>query len=257
MNKLSICIVTRNNQEEILTLLHSIYKFTSDLDFEVFVVDNNSTDETVKRVSERFPMVNLIVAECNLGFGKAHNLVLNKIKSEYHLILNPDIIIKTNVIKELVNYLEIDNKAVMVTPKIISPNGNNQFLPKKNPKFKYVVAGKLEKFSKYFSHIRNEYTMSEQESKAISPFGIEFCTGCFMMIRSEIFKKLNGFDERFFMYLEDADLSRRARKYGEIMFLPKSAAVHAWHRESAKSLKFFLIHLSSLVKYLLKWKNDK
>lgn len=256
LEKVSICVVTHNNQEEILKLIHSIYTFTRNLNFKVFVVDNASSDETVKCILKDFPEISLLNNKRNLGFGKAHNLVLNKIDSKYHLILNPDITIRTNIVKELVDYLESDPATVIVTPKIIFPDGKPQFLPKKNPSLKYVVAGRLERLGKFFSTIRREYTMCEKERVSALPFNIEFCTGCFMMIRTEVFKKLRGFDERFFMYLEDADLSRRAKKYGQIIFLPTSTAIHAWHRGSSKHLKLFLVHLCSLMKYLLKWKNE-
>ncbi|MEG1886813.1 MAG: glycosyltransferase family 2 protein, partial [Oscillospiraceae bacterium] len=70
-----------------------------------------------------------------------------------------------------------------------------------------------------------------------------------MIIRTEVFKMLNCFDERFFMYMEDADLSRRASKFGKIVFLPQYTVTHLWERTSSKSLKYLLIHLVSSIKY--------
>ena len=256
LKDISICVVTHNNKIEVKELLDSIYKYTEDIDFEVFLVDNASSDGTAESVEESFPAVSVIKSEKNLGFGRAHNLVLNKINSKYHLILNPDVMLPYNAIKEVFLYLEENNDVVIATTKVLYPDGRPQNLPKKNPRIKYILAGKLEKCSNYFKKIREEYTMYSDSSAKHEPFSIDFCTGCFMMVRSDIFKKLNGFDENFFMYMEDADLSRRARKYGTIKFLPKTEIIHAWHRDSSKKFKFFLIHLISLFKYLVKWRKD-
>jgi len=254
MYELSISVVTYNNEKEILNLLKGIYKFSSNISFKVFVIDNESKDGTVKLIEKNYPEVEMIKSKKNIGFGRAHNLILERIESEFHLIINPDVIITSKVIKNLIFYLKKHKEAAMVTPKILNPDGSVQSLPKKDPKFIYMLSGKLEKYSNFFSKIRKKYTMYNQESSAQKPFCIDFCTGCFMMIRTKIFKELNGFDDRFFMYLEDADLSRRARKYGKIVFLPTETIVHFWHRESSRKLKFFFVHLKSMLKYLIKWK---
>lgn len=254
MYELSVSIVTYNNEKEILNLLRSIYNFSSNIHFKIFVIDNNSEDNTVNLVKENYPEVEILKTKKNIGFGRAHNLVLERIDSEFHLIVNPDVIITSQVICNLISYLKEHNEAVIVTPKILNPDGSIQSLPKKDPKLIYMLAGKLEKYNHFFSKIRKKYTMYNEELSSQKPFCIDFCTGCFMMIRTKIFKKLKGFDDRFFMYLEDADLSRRARKYGKIMFLPTETVVHFWHRESSRKLKFFFIHLKSMLKYLLKWK---
>lgn len=252
MGKTSICIVTHNNEKEILKLLKSIYEFTKNINFKVYIVDNNSSDNTASLIKENYKEVTLIESKVNLGFGRAHNLVLGKVNSVFHVILNPDIVLCSNAIGKLITYLKNNPGVTLATPKIVYPNGQVQMLPKKDPKLKYMLAGKLEKYSKYFSDIRKEYTMQGKEEK--QPFSIDFCSGCFMMIRTEVFKKLGGFDERFFMYLEDADLSRRARKYGKIMFVPDVKVIHTWHRESSKNIKFLLIHIISMFKYFKKWK---
>lgn len=257
MKDLTVSIVTHNSENDILKLLESIYKFSSDLNFKIFVIDNASKDNTVKLVKENYPEVYTVESRKNMGFGKAHNLVLGKISSDFHLIINPDIVINSNVIKNIISYLRKNPDVVIATPKILNPDGSLQSLPKKDPKLTYMLSGKLEKFSKYFSKVRQEYTMFKEENFSNIPFNIDFCTGCFMMIRTKVFKKLGGFDNIFFMYLEDADLSRRAKKYGKIMYLPCESATHLWHRDSSKKIKFFLIHLISMFKYLMKWKKDK
>lgn len=249
--KVSVCVVTHNNENEILNLVDSIFNNTKDVSFSVYLVDNNSTDNTVKVVSDKYKQVKIIKNPDNKGFGYAHNKVLKHINSDYHIIINPDIYFNEDVISYLCNYFDKQKNVSIVTPKVLFEDGTEQYLPKRDPKIRYLFAGKFEKFSNYFKKLRNEYTMKDKSIK--SPTNIEFCTGCFMMIKTSLFKKLNGFDDRFFMYFEDADLSRRARNFGNIIFNPDVTVTHLWHRASSKSIKFLIIHISSLIKYLKKW----
>lgn len=251
MVDLSIGVVTYNNGEEICNLLSSIYKYISGITYEVYVVDNVSSDDTVNIVKENFPNVNIVMSKANNGFGSGHNHLLN-VNSRYHIIINPDIIIDNNVFKCLVEYMDENNDCVLVTPKILNEDGTEQLLPKRSPTAKYMLLGRLSNYIKPFEKYRDEYTMKGR--KFNNPTEIEFCTGCFMMLRTEIWKKLGGFDERFFMYLEDADLSDRARKYGKVIFNPNYSVVHKWERGSSKNYKLLKIHFQSMFKYLKKKK---
>lgn len=252
MNNISVCVVTHNNSKEILSLLKSIYENTAYVKFSVFLVDNCSSDNTIDLVIEKYPDVKIIKAACNNGFGYSHNLVIDKIDSDFHVIINPDISFNTNVFKVLSDYLKENSDVVIVTPKILDKNGTEQCLPKMEPELKYLISGKLERFFPKFSKLRSQYTMQNMYLK--SPFNIDFCTGCFMMIRTSIFKQINGFDDRFFMYFEDADLSKRAKKYGKIIFHPGVCVTHLWERASSKKVKFLFIHIFSMLKYFKKWR---
>ena len=106
MYELSISVVTYNNEKEILNLLKGIYKFSSNISFKVFVIDNESKDGTVKLIEKNYPEVEIIKSKKNIGFGRAHNLILERIESEFHLIINPDVIITSKVIKNLIFYLK-------------------------------------------------------------------------------------------------------------------------------------------------------
>jgi GT2 family glycosyltransferase len=81
----------------------------------------------------------------------------------------------------------------------------------------------------------------------------EFCTGCFFLIRSEILKKIGGFDKRYFMYFEDCDLSREVNRISKVIFNPLVTVYHEWHRESKSNMKLKLIHITSMLKYFAKW----
>jgi len=247
----SASIVTYNNSNKIIQTVASVLNNTHDVNLSLYIADNNSDDNTLELVNKQFPEVNIIGNSRNGGFGWGHNKVLNEINSKYHVVINPDIVLKQDSISALVKQLEKDSSVVMCTSKILNEDGTEQFLPKKSPKLKYLFGGRLERLGGVFKKLRAEYTM--KNANITTPIEIEFCTGCFFVIRTEVLKKLNGFDDRFFMYFEDADLSRRAKKYGKIVFYPDIEVIHLWERASAKSIKLFLVHTVSMFKYFSKW----
>lgn len=255
--EVSACIVTHNNSENIIPSLASIISKTRDVNLTIYISDNNSIDNTVEIISSEFPQVKIIQNEKNDGFGYGHNKMLSIINSDYHVVVNPDITFSDDAISYLVDKLENDNTVAIGTSKILNADGTEQHLPKKNPKFRYLIGGRFENLGAIFKRLREEYTLRSE--KITEPLDIEFCTGCFFVIRTEIFKKLNGFDDRFFMYFEDADISRRAKKFGRVVFYPDVHVTHLWERASSKKLKFFLIQISSMFKYFFKWfgKKDK
>lgn len=250
MVDLSIGIVTYNSENEIEGLLRSIFEYTSGLSFHVYVVDNMSQDSTVRLIHEKFPQVTVIESKVNNGFGHGHNQVLPVLDSRYHAIVNPDILLNCDVFKYLVEYMDVHSECVICTPKVLNSDGTEQHLPKRRPTFKYLFGGRLEAYGEIFKKIRREYTMADRN--LTEPTEIEFCTGCFMVMRTEIFQKCRGFDERFFMYFEDADLSDRARQYGKIIFHPHTQVIHKWERTSSKKFKFLKIHLQSYFRYVIK-----
>ncbi|MGL5972181.1 MAG: glycosyltransferase [Oscillospiraceae bacterium] len=251
--KITACIVTHNNSKQIIDTIKSILYHTKDLDFRLYISDNKSTDNTISLIRETFKRFlgdTLIVIEGkeNKGYGHGHNRVLGIIESKHHIIINPDIIIDSNIIDGLSKYLDENLDVSIVTPKILNMDKTVQYLPKIKPKFIYLLSGRLPFLKKY----RDDYTMKNY--KFSKPTSIDFCTGCFMFLRTDLFKKVNGFDTRYFMYFEDADLTLTFKKYGDIIFHPNFHIYHKWERSGAKKLKFFIIQIDSMFKFLRKWK---
>lgn len=250
----SVSIVTYNSADVIGRLLKSIEEQTKGTEFSVFVVDNGSTDGTAAVVKEQFPDVTVIEQD-NRGFGGGHNAVLDRLTSDYHAIINPDITLSEDVLSELAAYMDENPDVAITCPLIKNEDGTVQDVPRKNPNYRYVLSGKLQKYSRYFRKKRMEYTMSDADVSA--PIDVEFCTGCFMFVRTDVFQKLGGFDEQFFLYCEDADLTRRARKLGKATCMPLAVATHAWERASYHNPKLFRMHLHSLRLYFRKWRKEK
>ena len=247
--KLSVCIVTYNSSAVIGNAVSSIKDHTKGVDYKLYISDNASSDDTLKIVTDIKSNVETINNGGNIGFGKAHNAVIPLLDSKYHAVVNPDIRLNSDVLAELCDYLDKHDNVAMVTPKVLFPNGEEQILPKRKPTFKYLLGRRLP----FFKDAVIEYTRSNETFS--EPTEIDFCTGCFFVIRTDIYKKLNGFDDRFFMYFEDADITLRAKEYGKILFIPSSHVIHCWERSSSKSLKYLMIHISSMFKFL--WKHRK
>ncbi len=245
-------IVSYNNAHELEGVLDSLFAATKGVELTVYVVDNHSSDDTSEMVAERYPQVRLIALSENRGFGAAHNQVLPLLTSEYHAILNPDITFGEDVLSALCDYLDTHGDAVLATPLILNTDGTPQAVPRVLPKHRYMFAGQLERFGGVFKSWRDAYT--RRRETFTEPTAITFCTGCFMLWRTDVLKELGGFDERFFMYLEDADLSRRAAAYGKLILVPQVQVTHAWEKASGKSGHFLKIHLQSMHRYFAKWR---
>lgn len=249
--KASVCIVTYNNSSNIENILKSIYAFS---DVKVYVVDNKSVDNTVNIVREKFPKVDVIENAENKGFGYGHNSVINLLKSDVHFIVNPDIIFKNDIITDMVGYMDENPDVVMAVPKLMYEDGNEQFTPKKRPTLRYMLGGRFESLGGCFKRWRDEYTMKNE--KIDDTIDVDFCSGCFLAVRTEIFKKIGGFDERYFLYSEDADITRMMQFYGRTVYTPQFSVVHIWERAYMKKLNSFFIQILSMFKYFYKWRNN-
>lgn len=250
----SVGIVTYNSADDVAQLLDSLFAATKGVDLSVYVADNASADNTREVIASRYPQVTLLAMEENLGFGAAHNRILKEVTSDAHAMVNPDIVFEEDALTALCAYLQEHDDAVLVTPQIRNIDGTPQAVPRVLPKRRYMFAGQLERFGGVFRRWRDEYTRRTETLEV--PTDIESCTGCFMMVRTAVLKDVGGFDERFFMYLEDADLSRRLAKHGRLVLLPQVSVVHRWEKASGKSLAFLKIHLRSMRLYFAKWRRE-
>ena len=243
------CIVTYNNIATIDNAVGSLLKCTEG-PFRLYVVDNGSTDGTIEHIEKNYPEVTLIRSGGNIGFGKGHNLILDKLDSDYHVIINPDIIVKDDVIAKLVDFLESNKDIGMASPEIRFPDGRLQILGKRTPCLKYLVASRL-RGSGEPSSILREYAMLDCDLS--KPIDIENATGCFMFIRTKLFKEIGGFDKRYFMYFEDSDLTREVNSRCRTVYYPGATVYHEWGRESKKNFKLKLVQINSMLNFFAKW----
>lgn len=243
-------IVTYNNMSTIDKTLQTLFEYTKDIDFKLYVVDNNSTDGTVDFIRANYPQVELIAQKQNVGFGAGHNIVIDMINSKYHVVINPDIVFVENSIKKMVAYLDENSDIGLLSPKICYPDGRVQILGKRIPHFKYILASRLR--GKTPGKLLTEYAMLDCD--LTKPVKIDNATGCFMVFRTDLLKKIGGFDKRYFMYFEDADITREVNNVSKAVYYPDAVVTHVWNRDSKSNVKLLLIHIHSMLKYYAKWK---
>ena len=214
----------------------------------LFLIDNSSSkDFLLKEIINKDDVV-YIKNDENLGFGKAHNLVLDKIDSDYHLILNPDIDFNSNILNDLVEELDNNENLSMISPEVKYPNGKLQYTCRKKPTIKEMVFRRIGCNKKY---VNQRQYLDKDLSK---PFHPQFIHGCFMLFKTDDFVKLNGFDERYFLYMEDADICRKIKQTGkEILYYPKVNITHIYRKGSSKKIKLLFHHILSAIKYFRKW----
>lgn len=247
--KVTGSIVTYNNMKTIDKTLASLFEFTKDIDFKLYVVDNVSTDGTPEYIEENYPQIELIRMDKNIGFGAGHNVAIEKIESEYHTVINPDIILIENAVRKMADYMEENTDIGLLSPQISFPDGRMQILGKRNPHFCYLVASRMRGDEP--GKLLRKYAMLDSDLSR--PVDIENATGCFMLFRTEVLKKVGGFDERYFMYFEDADITRMVRKHSRAVYYPDARVVHVWARDSKRNKKLMMIHIQSMLKYYAKW----
>jgi GT2 family glycosyltransferase len=249
----SISIVTYNNDKIIKKCLQSIFKNINNTDFELIIVDNNSSDSTVSIIEKDFKNVRLIKNEKNVGFGAAHNIAIELGKGKYHLVINPDIIFTENTIEKLINFMEENSDVGLVSPKIIFPDGRIQYLCKRSPcLFNLCIRRFAPGFiQKLFKKRIDYFEMRETGYNKI--MDVYYLSGSFMLFRKNVLEKIGGFDENIFMYFEDADITHRIGEISRALFYPYTSVVHLWERGSYKNIKLLLVNIVSTVKYFNKW----
>lgn len=210
--RVSIVIVNFNSADYLERCLKSLYKMAL-FSVEIIVIDNASTDGSIGRVRYKYPQVRWIINHTNLGFGGACNLAAQVGLGEYLAFLNPDTVVTPNWLEAMIAVLDGDPKVGMVTPKILLLHIPNWINTCGND---VHISGLT--LCRGMGASRHEFIHMQQVS-AVS--------GAAFVIRRELFELLGGFDESFFLYMEDTDLSWRARLAGwYILYIPQSLVFH-------------------------------
>jgi len=201
-------------KENIVDLSKTINSFLSTpISKKLFLVDNSPTDVLKNKFSH--PDIEYVFIRENIGFGAGHNRVIDRIKnlSTYHVILNPDVSFELSVIPNLIKNLEKDKELALISPKVLFPNGDHQFTSRRYPTFFELIIRNISFLKYIFPSIIKK---GEYNDKDLSqPFYPDFLHGCFQLYKTECFVKLKGFDERYFLYMEDLDICRKIDKLGK------------------------------------------
>lgn len=243
MNVSASLVIFKNSPEQLKKLLESIDNST--ITVQLTIYDNSPTAE----LAALFTRHQYHHAGKNIGFGAAHNQAIRKLSSDIHIILNPDIEFESDTIARLINPMLQDPTVIACTPLIHYPDQKLQRLNR-------LLPSPINLFVRRFLPILGKQLDYEYEMQWFNydiQLEIPNATGCFLAVRTGILQQEHGFDEQFFMYLEDTDLSRRLLKHGKILFVPDARVIHEFGKASYKNKKLLLIHTLSAIKYFNKW----
>lgn len=250
---LSLCTVTFNNEDNIEKFIRNVEEVLKGHESTLFIVDNGSTDNTIdviKKLQCEFSNIKLRQPEFNKGFGAGNNFILKELSSDYHIVLNSDIIIDSYCeLCKMIDYMNNHNEIGLLSPKLLNLDGTVQKLYKHNPSLldmglRFISPKIMTKRQAWFVHDESGYNQIGM---------IEHASGAFMLFRTSIFKDIQGFDERYFMYMEDADITREVNQISRAMYYPSSTITHEWQRDSHKKFKYMMMTFNSMKKYFMKW----
>lgn len=222
---------------------------------KVYFIDN-SPDDSLRSHCALVKNAEYIFNNSNLGYGSAHNIAIKhaiEIQSTYHIVLNPDIYFEKNVIHKLIDFMETNQDAVYVLPRVEYPNGELQYLCKLLPSpIDLIFRRFLPKKTMAMIKRNDRYTLKQSGyDRIMNP---PCLSGCFMFMRTKALTQHQiFFDERYFMYCEDFDLIRRLHRVGKTLFYPDVKIIHNHAKESYSNKKMLYAHIKSAITYFNKY----
>lgn len=195
-----------------------------------------------------------IPAKKNLGYGAGHNIAIKKVyfNDGFHFVINPDIDFEYKVIERMIHKMITNPNYSLIGPSLIGLDNQYQCNTKLIPSPFDLISRRLPSFFNFlFKKCRHNFEMENYNKN--NPLYVPYLSGCFMLFRNSSLRKVGLFDENFFMYPEDIDISRRFFEHGNVLYLPEFKVIHAWEGASRKSLKMFFIHFYNMIIYFNKW----
>lgn len=245
--------------EELCACLNSLFAYRNGKKIVVTCVDNSPTatlhEDKILAYHKNGFEISYVHNPANPGYGASHNIGIQKsvqLNCKYHLVINSDVFFHGDVLGQLVQFLEKEENKVVgqVMPKVLYPNGELQYLCKLSPSpFDLIFRRFLPK--KLLLQQKNNFEL--RFTKYDRTMFVPYLSGCFMFFRMEALKEVGGFDERFFMYAEDIDITRRVAMNYETIYFPESTVYHVLGGASRKSLRMLFHHAWNVARYFRKW----
>lgn len=247
-SRLTVSIVTYNTDvKELESCLRSL---VSPLVDSIYIVDNSNKSYIAEFCKEIDKVV--YVGNDNVGYGAGHNVALRQTinRADYHLVLNSDVRFDPAVLQSLVEYMDENNDVGQVQPKITYADGVLQYAVRMLPTPMDLI---FRRFLPKRLVENNDYRYLLKFANHNEEMNVPYHQGSFMMFRTEALRKIGLFDERFFMYPEDIDITRRMHRYYRTIYYPKVSVIHDHRAASYKSVRMLRIHIVNMIRYFNKW----
>ncbi|WGJ07228.1 glycosyltransferase family 2 protein [Brucella intermedia] len=219
--------------------------------FSITIVDNSSNNEVASFLLRCYPElpIKLIEGQGNIGFGRAHNLAMQHL-GEFHLILNPDIQLDPDALTKAVEFMRDNENCGLLSPHATWPNEQRQYLCKRYPAvFDLIIRGFAPQIVRsLFSARLARYELQAETQNAVF-WNPPIVSGCFMFFRSTSLSDTGGFNEKFFLYFEDFDLSLRSRKISDTAYVPNIRVIHAGGHASKKGFWHIRVFIQSAMAF--------
>lgn len=241
-------VLYHNSQKDVDTITDCVLASSIS---RLYIVDNSKND-AFRILEQRSTKIRYIHSE-NVGYGAAHNIAIREAMTSganYHVVINPDIVFQPRVIEALAEYMANHSDVGLIMPRVEYPNGDLQYLCKLLPTPADLLIRRF---------LPKGWMRSLQDRFELRAFGydremnIPYLSGCFMFLRLDALKQVGLFDERFFMYGEDIDLSRRIHNVYKTMYYPYVSIIHNHEKASYKNHKMLFVHICNVVRYFNKW----
>lgn len=241
-------VIHKTPEEQIQKALQCLFNSSVDL---IYVIDNSPSDNLRSLFNNKEKVIYHHVE--NKGFGAGHNIAIKeaiKSGSNFHLVMNADVYWEGDIIGKITDYMLLNPKVGLISPKTYYPNGEIQYTCRMLPS---PIDLFLKRFlpKKISAKRMKEYLLKDHDHDKV--LNCPYLLGSFMFFRTEALKEIGLFDERFFMYPEDIDITRRIHEFWDTLFWPKVSIVHEHQQASKKSFKMFNIHFINMIKYFNKW----
>lgn len=232
----SLVILSYNTVALLAECISSVYKNVKDLDFEIIVVDNNSTDHSVHIVKTKFPKVRVIESDKNLGFAGGVNLGVKHARGDLVLLLNSDTRVDSGSVKTLVEFIGENENVAVVGGKLKNKDGTSS-----------------SSYSSFYTPLQIFlflFGRKQGKSNVKNPIPVDWVSGGFMLVRKDIFDRVNGLDPHFFMYIEDMEFCYRLKKKGyEVYYNPRATVEHVGQGSSNRTFAIIQIYKGLLYFY--------
>jgi hypothetical protein len=253
LRDITISLISLNQKPDLERLLPTLMPAAEKAGAEVLLVNNRSTDDARAFLAATYPAVNIVDNPRRAGYGENHNINLKRSAGSYFVIMNSDLTVGSDTFAALKDYMDSHPDVGAVCPKILNPDGTIQGLNKLYPTVWDLFLRRFMPgpFLKFFKRRMDAYEMRDRGYDKVCD--VPAMSGCFMFCRTALLKALGGFDEGYFLYFEDTDLSRRIQRTHRTVYYPGAEVTHFWARSAHFKFTFMLYFFRGAFRYFNKW----